>query len=158
MIRRVRETRSAFNISYYDISVPGPRLTTEDYRRLLALRTDLRQFLAWSELQAAEAGLTPAHHQLLLAIRGHEGGRPTVGDLADYLVLRHHSVVGLVDRAEAAGLVARSVDDDDHRVVRVRTTSLGARRLEELSALHLEELSRLAPSMRALWSGLERRA
>ena len=85
-----------------------PTPTDEEYRRLLELRTGLRKFLHWSEQQAQAAGLTPAQHQLLLAIRGHADPRgPTVGDVAAYLLLRHHSAVGLVDRAAVAGVVER---------------------------------------------------
>ena len=51
------------------------RLTDADYEDLLTLRTGLRRFLRWSEQQAEEAGLTPAQHQLLLAIRGHTDRR-----------------------------------------------------------------------------------
>ena len=47
------------------------RLRDADYEDLLALRTGLRRFLRWSEQQAEAAGLTPAQHQLLLAVRGH---------------------------------------------------------------------------------------
>jgi uncharacterized protein YeaO (DUF488 family) len=120
-------------------------LSAAVYARLLALRTGLRQFERWSEQQAQAAGLTPAQHQLLLAIRGHRDDRgPTIRDAADYLLLRHHSVVGLVDRADAAGLVQRVRDKDDHRVVRLHLTPAGAERLERLSALHVEELERLA--------------
>jgi DNA-binding MarR family transcriptional regulator len=125
------------------------------YARLLALRTGLRHFERWSAQQAQAAGLTPTHHQLLLAIRGHpdpEG--PTIGEVADYLLLRHHSTVGLIDRAEAAGLVTRRRSDADHRIVRLRLTSEGAERLEALSALHLEELDRLAFDLPAAWAGL----
>jgi uncharacterized protein YeaO (DUF488 family)/DNA-binding MarR family transcriptional regulator len=125
------------------------------YARLLALRTGLRHFERWSAQQARAAGLTPAHHQLLLAIRGHgdpEG--PTIGEVADYLLLRHHSAVGLVDRAEAAGLVRRTRSETDHRVVRLQLTDEGAARLEALSALHLEELDRLALDVPAAWDGL----
>src|SRR3954449_994537 len=94
-------------------------LSGDDYQRLLEFRDGLRRFLRWSEDQAAAAGLTPAQHQLLLAVRGHAGaGDPTIGDVADHLLLRHHSVVGLVNRAEAAGLVTRWADADDQRVVR----------------------------------------
>ena len=75
------------------------RIDDADYRRLLEFRTGLRRFLHWSEEQARAAGVTPAQHQLLLAIRGHDGAGPTIGDVADYLLLRHHSAVGLVDRA-----------------------------------------------------------
>lgn len=115
------------------------------YARLLALRTGLREFERWSEEQARAAGLTPAQHQLLLAVRGHGDPRgPTIGEVADYLLLKHHSVVGLIDRADTAGLVTRTRDDEDHRVVRLRLTPAGAKRLEALSALHVEELERLA--------------
>jgi DNA-binding MarR family transcriptional regulator len=132
-----------------------PELTDADYQRLLDLRTGLRRFLRWSEEQAAEAGLTPAQHQLLLAIRGHvnpqaPGLGPTIGDVAESLLLRHHSAVGLVDRAVKAGLVARQEDATDRRVVRLHVTPLGHDLLNLLTAAHLEELERLAPRMREL--------
>jgi DNA-binding MarR family transcriptional regulator len=134
-----------------------PNPSEEDYRRLLELRTGLRRFLRWSEQQARAAGLTPAQHQLLLAIRGHPDGRgPTVGDVAGHLLLRHHSAVGLVDRAEAAGLVTRRPDAANLSAVRLQLTPEGARRLDALSELHLEELEHLAPTMHALWAALER--
>ncbi len=126
-------------ISYNDMS---GSLSDSDYQRLLAYRDNLRRFLYWSEQQALDAGVTPAQHQLLLAIRGHGGGAPTIGDIADHLLLRHHSVVGLVDRAERAGLVERRVDAHDHRVVRLRLTTTGRRRLAALTAAHLDELNR----------------
>jgi DNA-binding MarR family transcriptional regulator len=129
----------------------------EDYRRLLELRTGLRRFLRWSEQHAEAAGLTPAQHQLLLAIRGHPDPRgPTVGDVAAYLLLRHHSAVGLVDRAERAGLITRSQDAENLSIVRLRLTDLGSSRLEALSEQHLEEIAHLAPTMEALWEALER--
>ena len=131
----------------------------EDYRRLLEMRTGLRRFLRWSERQAQAAGLTPAQHQLLLAIRGHPDPRgPSVGDVADYLLLRHHSAVGLIDRAEAAGLVSRNQDTHNLSTVRLRLTPDGSRKLEELSELHLDEIAHLSPTMHALWDALEKSA
>jgi DNA-binding MarR family transcriptional regulator len=131
------------------------RLRDADYEDLLTLRTGLRRFLRWSEQQAEAAGLTPAQHQLLLAIRGHGDPRgPTVGEVADYLLLRHHSAVGLADRADSAGLVSRVRDPEDHRVVRLQLTPAGVRRLEALSALHFEELERLALKLPSAWRGL----
>ena len=131
------------------------RLTDADYEDLLMLRSGLRRFLRWSEQQAEAAGITPAQHQLLLAIRGHTDERgPTVGEVADYLLLRHHSAVGLVDRADAAGLVARVRDPEDHRVVRLTLTPAGHKRLEALSALHLLELERLSQRLPSAWRGL----
>ena len=132
------------------------RFSDEDYRRLFALRHGLRRFLRWSEDQATRAGVTPAQHQLLLAIRG-LGARPgpTVGDLAEALLLRHHSTVELIDRAEEAGLVRRRRDPADARVVRLLLTDRGRGRLETLTAVHVEELSRLSRSLRPMLDGLE---
>jgi len=131
------------------------RLGDREYRELLAFRTGLRRFLRWSDQQAAAAGLTGQQHQLLLAVRGHEGPRqPTIGDVAEHLLLRHHSAVELVDRAEQGGLVQRFVDDEDRRVVRLDLTGKGRRLLERLTAAHLEELARLAPVIARLVDGL----
>ncbi len=127
------------------------QLSREDYENLLAFRSSLRRFLHWSETQARAAGLTPAQHQLMLAVKGHPGAQgPTIGDLAGYLMLRHHSTVELVDRAEAAGVVERWGDNDDGRVTRVRLTDEGEARLASLSQAHLEELRSLAPVLDAV--------
>jgi DNA-binding MarR family transcriptional regulator len=130
-------------------------LTSKDYENLLAFRVALRRFQHWSQTKAREAGLTPAQHQLLLAIKGHPGPlAPAIGDLAHYLLLRHHSTVELVDRAEAAGLVRRWGDHADGRVTRIRLTPEGERRLAQLSQAHLEELRSLAPVVAQLMAGL----
>jgi DNA-binding MarR family transcriptional regulator len=127
------------------------QLTQEDFEHLLAFRTSLRQFQRWSEDQANAAGLTHVQHQLLVAIKGHPGGRPpTVGDLSGYLLQRHHSTVELVDRAVAGGLVRRVNDPSDGRVVRVRLTALGERRLAELTPAHLDMLHDLAKALNEL--------
>ena len=131
-------------------------LSDGDYRVLLDLRTRLRGFLHWSEAQAEESGVTAAQHQLLLAVRGHADRRgPTIGEVADYLYLRHHSAVGLVDRAEAAGLVRRVPDPDDGRVARLQLSERGSKALRELSRLHVEELARLASHLQPLLAGLD---
>lgn len=120
-------------------------LCQQDFERLLAFRVALRGFQRWSEDQARAAGLTHVQHQLLVAIKGHPGGRPpAIGDLASYLLLRPHSTVELVDRAEAAGLVRRAPDPADGRVVRVQLTAEGDRILGELTSAHLARLHDLA--------------
>jgi DNA-binding MarR family transcriptional regulator len=139
-----------------------PRLDRDDFEHLLAFRTSLRRFQHWSEEQAQAAGLTHVQHQLLVAVKGHPGHRPpAVGELADYLLLRHHSAVELVDRAATAGLVRRASDPSDGRVVRVELTPLGEQRLAELTPAHLDELHRLAEVLNQLttgWSGQDGRA
>jgi len=121
------------------------QLTDRDFQRLLEFRVALRRFQRWSEDQARAAGLTHVQHQLLVAIRGHHGQQPpTIGDLAEYMLLRPHSTVELVDRAEAAGLVRRVPDPGDGRLVRVRLTGKGDAILHELTEAHLERLHDLA--------------
>lgn len=132
------------------------KLADGDFIRLLELRRGLRRFMHWSEERAQAAGVTPAQHQLLLSVRGHEDpAGPTIGEVADSLMLRHHSAVGLVDRAAAAGLVERHHDPVKHSVVRISLTRAGEAKLEALSEAHLEELRRLAPMMRSLWQSLD---
>ena len=131
---------------------PVTPLADEEYTKLLAFRTGLRQFLRWSEDQAATVGLTPAQHQLLLAIRGHPDSRgPSVGELADYLCTRHHSAVQLIDRTEQLGLIARHrSDSDDRRIVRLTLTKAAQDKLTLLSTTHVEELRQLATLVNAL--------
>ncbi|OBH17252.1 MULTISPECIES: MarR family winged helix-turn-helix transcriptional regulator [Mycolicibacter] len=120
-------------------------LPDDVYTRLLMFRTRLRRFERWSADQAQAAGLTPAQHQLLLAVRGHSDSRgPTVGDVAEYLLLRHHSAGELIQRAEAAGLVTRVRDSEDQRVIRLQLTEAAAERLQSLTELHLQELERFS--------------
>ncbi len=130
-------------------------LEQSDFEHLLELRTGLRRFIRWSDQRAQVAGLTPAKHQLLLAIKGHpDPSGPTVGEVADYLVLRHHSAVGLIDRAVKDGLVKRD-RDRSNGVVRVTLTRAGNDKLAALAQAHVEEIAHLAPTMRTLWRALE---
>jgi DNA-binding MarR family transcriptional regulator len=134
-------------------------LTDADYRRLAELRHGLRTFLHWSGDQAKRAGLTPTQHQLLLAIRASDEERgPTVTDVAAVLLIRHHSAVELVDRAQDAGLITRERDPDQLSMVRLGLTEHGAAMLESLSEVHLRELAQLAPTMRALWAAIDESA
>jgi hypothetical protein len=80
---------------------------------------------------------------------------PTISEVADYLLVRHHSVVQLVDRAERADLVVRVPDSHDGRIVRLSLSALGAARLGELAAATKEELSRLGSRLGGLWRGLQ---
>jgi|SRR5579884_2105880 len=138
-----------------DDVVTVSRPNDADYQRLLEFRTGLRRFLRWSEDQARLQGVTPAQHQLLLAVRGHpDPAGPSIKEIAGYLALRHHSAVGLIDRAAAAGLVARVPDDEHHGTVHITLTDAGRSCLEALAELHMSELVRLAPTMEALWKSL----
>ena len=128
---------------------PRKPLTEPDYRNLAEFRYLLRQFLAFSEDAARRAGLSPQHHQALLAIRGY-GGRLTVGELAARLAIKPHSAVGLADRIVEAGLAVRQTGSKDRRRVELTLTPAASRKLADLSQIHREELKRLAPSLAPL--------
>jgi DNA-binding MarR family transcriptional regulator len=131
--------------------MPEAGMTEPDYAALLRFRTTLRRFQQWSEQQAAAVGLTPGQHQLLLAVRGHEDPRgPTIGDIADYLLVRHHSAVELVGRTEGAGYIQRQRDPQDGRVVRVLLTPRGADTIRDLAAAHQTELRTLETMLHPL--------
>jgi DNA-binding MarR family transcriptional regulator len=70
-----------------------------------------------------------------------------VGDLAERLQLRHHSVVGLVDRLASAKLVVRAPSTRDRRQVLVALTPHGEQVLERLSSAHSTELKRVGPKL-----------
>jgi DNA-binding MarR family transcriptional regulator len=138
---------------------PGARrrsLAKRDYETLAEFRHVLRQFGAFSEAAARRAGLTAQQHQALLAVKGFPGrDAVTVGDLAERLNLKHHSVVGLVDRLSARGLIQRRHDEADRRRVMIALTAQAETLLLELSLAHRDELRRLAPLLRTLLQGME---
>ena len=94
-------------------------------------RAGLRTFLRESERVARRNGLTPQWYQLLLAIKGapDRSQRLRFTDIASRLQLSRNTVTELVARAEAAGLVAREPSASDQRVVYLRLTDEGDRRL-----------------------------
>ncbi len=121
-------------------------------RNLAQFRYALRKFLRFSENVARKVGVTPQQHQLLLGIQGFSGrGSASVSELAEFLQERHHSVVGLVERAEQSGLVRRTQDAADRRVVNVTLTARGKRILLRLTRRHYEEARRLS----GLWEMCE---
>lgn len=120
----------------------------EDYVILASFRGLLRNFLAFSEQAARRAGLTPQHHQAILAIRGFGSEKGlSVGDLARHLLLRHHTAVGLVDRLVRAKLVVRTLDARDRRRVLVTLTATSDRALKKLSSKHRSEIRRNGPQL-----------
>ncbi len=133
-------------------------VTDSDYTLLLSVRTRLRRFEHWSSERAAELGLTGSQHQLLLAIRGHrDPAGPTIGHVADYLLIRHNTAVELIDRTQRLGLLRRDRDPDDHRIIRLRLTATGMRKLEALASAHIEELAELTRTIEAMVDDLASR-
>lgn len=128
-------------------------LTLKDYRALAGIRRGMRQFLEFSAGAARAAGLTPAQHQALLAIRGMPGP-VTVGTLAEWVGVRPHSAVGLVNRLVALKLLRRVTDPLDHRRMRLCLTRRAEARLSDLSHIHRAELQRFSAALLPLLDAL----
>jgi DNA-binding MarR family transcriptional regulator len=124
-------------------------LTKADFEALARFRFAVRRYLRFSEEAVRRFDLTPQQYQLLLAVKGFPGRDwATVGELAERLQLRHHSVVELVNRAQRLNLVARSPHPEDRRAVRVTLTPEGESTLGRLATLHRAELRRVGELLR----------
>jgi DNA-binding MarR family transcriptional regulator len=99
-------------------------------------RAALRRFLRHSERVANARGLTPQRHLLLLMIKGAPDGseQVTIGEAAERLQLGVNTTTELVDRAQEHGLVQRVRSAADARVVHLRLTTEGERRLAAVLA------------------------
>jgi DNA-binding MarR family transcriptional regulator len=113
-------------------------------RDLAWFRYNLRKFLRFSEKAAARHSVTPQQHQLLLGVAGYMGrGRATISELAEFLQERHHAASELVARCVKRGLVQKTHDTFDRRVVFVSLTAKGQAILSKLAELHRKEVERL---------------
>jgi DNA-binding MarR family transcriptional regulator len=130
--------------------------TDDEYRRLAAFRSTMRRFMRFSEIAARDAGITPAQHQLLLAVRGWSGdGDPAIADVTEMLQRSPHSVLELAGRAEEDGLLRRMTPEHDHRQHALRLTDRGERVLASLTVLHRDELDRIGDEIATLLRHLE---
>lgn len=123
-------------------------LTKEDFEALARFRFGIRRYLRFSEEIVRKLGLTPQQYQAMLALKGFPDREwATIGELADRLQLRHHTVVELVNRAQAQGLLKRVPHPEDARSVRVVLTRDGESILGRLAALHRDELERMGDAL-----------
>lgn len=125
-----------------------PDLLPEQYRDLAEFRRQIRSFLHFSEATAAEHGIEPQQHQLLLTVQGlPEGVDPTVREIASRLFIQHHSAVELINRMEKTGAVKRHPGEQDRREVWGRLTPSGRAVLRRLALAHRDELERAGPEL-----------
>lgn len=124
------------------------KLTVTDYQALAEFRYQIRRFLHFSDEAVAGAELERGQYQLMLAIKGlPQGTRPRIRDIANRMLIQHHSAVELINRLEAGGYVRRERAEDDRREVLVQLTTKGERVLAELALHHHEELQDAAPAL-----------
>lgn len=131
-------------------------LTRGDYLALGAFRLALRKFLAFSEAGAKAQGLTTQQHQALLAIKTHVGPEAiNVSELAEALLVKNHSALGLAERLEERGLVMRRDSERDRRRVLLYLTTAGERVLATISRNNLGKLKSTLPVFTDLLRALE---
>ena len=131
------------------------KLETQDYAQLAAFRQALRGFLHFSDLAAAKEGLTSQHYQAMLILRGlTEGQQLSIADLAQQLLIKHNSAVGLVDRLVKEELVLRQRSKEDRRRAELHLSPRGRQVLARLAGMHRRELQRLGPIMRHFFAEL----
>jgi len=119
----------------------SPEVTTAEYRALAELRYRIRLFLREGDATARATGLEPQQYLLLLALRGlPSGADATIRTLAERMVLKHHSVVELVDRLASHGYVRRIRSHDDRRKVLVSLLPRGAKFVERVARERISEL------------------
>ena len=84
------------------------KLSIADYQALAEFRYQIRKFLHFSDAAIEGAGLERSQYQLMLTIKGMpDGVRPRIRDIADRMLIQHHSAVELIDRLETGGYVRR---------------------------------------------------
>lgn len=124
-------------------------ISKEEFEAIAGFRYAIRKFLRFSEMAARRERITPQQHQLLLAIKGFpERDYARVSELAERLQMRQHSMVGLIDRTEAQGLVRREQSTTDRRQVNVHLTSAGEGVLYRLAVQHHRELTTMREALR----------
>ena len=125
-----------------------PDLTPDEYAALGEFRYHIRRFLRLSEEAAAAAGVEARQYQFLLALKGLiEQQRVTIRDLAERLQLRHHSVVGLINRLVDKKLIERRRGEHDRRQVYIHLSAKGEALLYKLAVYHRKELVASAPAL-----------
>ena len=124
------------------------KLSIADYQALAEFRYQIRKFLHFSDSAIEGAGLERSQYQLMLTNKGMpDGVRPRIRDIADRMLIQHHSAVELIDRLETGGYVRRERGQNDRREVLLALTAKGERILGQLALHHHEELQNAAPKL-----------
>ncbi|HEY0670724.1 MAG TPA: MarR family transcriptional regulator [Longimicrobiales bacterium] len=78
------------------------------------------------------AGITSAQYNVLRILQGAEPDGLCRNEVRDRMLTRMPDMTRLLDRMETSGLVSRTRDSEDRRVVTTRISTKGSRLLEKL--------------------------
>ena len=90
--------------------------------------------------------ISMTQYNVLRILRGAEPGGRTCGEIGERMIAREPDVTRLLERLEKAGLIRRTRDSKDRRVVVTRITNSGLKLLDELEP-KLRELDGLLKPM-----------
>lgn len=119
--------------------------SSRSYELDALLRDLASEFRAMSREVLASFQVTPLQYHALLFLS--RGGRLTMGELCDRMLLASSTVTDLVDRMENGGYVTRERCRDDRRVVRIALTGEGRRVVDAMLRARLAWLDRLLTGM-----------
>jgi len=102
---------------------------------------------------AAIAGVSGVQYEILMLVSRAEG--LSIGEVAERLMIRHHTAVELVNRLESNDFVSRIKDREDARRVYVKPTAKAERLMEGLASAHLLELKGIRPVLQQLLDQFE---
>ena len=128
-----------------------------------SLHEDVANSLEWAASLVQErlsdlakgAGMTLPQYRVLRILR--DAGEPlSCGEIANRMIARDPDITRLIDKLAKAGLVERTRDERDRRVVRSMITETGANKVEPLdegvSRVHQELLEGIPESELHEWS------
>lgn len=114
---------------------------SETYRTMAHLRRFFESVRRTITTESTDGGLTPAQQFALLTLAGNPSNEPlSIGDLARQTFATMNTTSALIRRMERAGLVRTKRSSRDRRVVYVKLTPLGERRLRPSTAAVVEAL------------------
>ena len=116
-----------------DLRQTKPFTSLQHEAMLNVLRTSATMTDALEEL-LKQHGITGTQYNVLRILRGAEPGGLCRNELRDRMLTRMPDVTRLLDRMEESGLVARSRDNEDRRLVSTRITKAGRELVDALDA------------------------
>lgn len=123
-------------------------ISPSQYQTLSEFRHQLSAFLKRRRQAAERVGVEAQQYEFLLALKGlPERAQPNIKQIAEQLLLQHHSAVELAGRLEKRGLVRRRRSPQDRRAVLLSLTKSGNKILQQVARYSLSQLQREAPAL-----------
>ena len=123
---------------------PFRRVEDEAFVNLLRTVDALMQGVAAT---LKPSGLSPAQYNVLRILRGAGPDGLACREIGERMIAKDPDITRLLDRLEERGLISRSRDRADRRVITTRITDKGLRILKELDKpieeLHVKQLGHL---------------